>query len=135
MEEQIAIFEEEKKLNAELTDNIIIKEKPEKKVIARPEYQDIIVMGGRWTSNNHRDVREYLLNNNIEFIEADKTLRHFDKISNADIIFFDTTYNSHSYYSKAKRCDAVFYHINNQYRSAHILQSEEIIINHNEIIR
>ena len=113
LEEQIAILEEEKKLNEELAENIVIEEKPEKKVTAKPEYLNIVVMGGRWTSNNRKDVQNYLINNDIEFIEADKTLRSFDKISNADIIFFDTTFNSHSYYYKAKKCNAVFYHINN----------------------
>ncbi|MBC8384031.1 MAG: hypothetical protein H8E57_00770 [Candidatus Cloacimonetes bacterium] len=113
MEEQIAILEEEKKLNKELAENIIIEEEKEKKAIELPEYQNIVIMGGRWTSNNRKDVVNYLPDNDIEFIDADKTLRHFDRIANADIIFFDTSYNSHSYYYRAKKCHNDFYHINN----------------------
>ena len=122
MEEQIAILEEEKKLNAELEDNIIIEEKPEKKKTAKPEYQDIVILGGRWTSNNRKEVINFLPDNDIEFIEADKTLRNYDKIANSDIIFFDTSYNSHAYYYKVKKCNAEFYHINN----SNLLEFEKI---------
>ena len=113
LEEQIAVLEEEKLLNKELAENIIIEEEKEKKAIELPEYQNIVIMGGRWTSNNRKDVVNYLPDNDIEFIDADKTLRHFDRIANADIIFFDTSYNSHSYYYRAKKCHNDFYHINN----------------------
>ena len=112
LEEQIAVLEEEKLLNKELAENIIIEEEKEKKAIELPEYQNIVIMGGRWTSNNRKDVVNYLPDNDIEFIDADKTLRHFDRIANADIIFFDTSYNSHSYYYRAKKCHNDFYHIN-----------------------
>jgi hypothetical protein len=112
LEEQIAVFEEEKKLNKELTENIQLEEIPKPAKPNLPEYRNIVVMGGRWTSNNRKDVKKYLATNDIEFIEADKTLRNFDKIANADTIFYDTTYNSHSYYYKAKKCHAEFYHIN-----------------------
>jgi hypothetical protein len=123
MEEQIAVFEEEKKLNLDLQENVEVKELPKKDKLAfseteppiiaeLPEYQNIVIMGGRWTSNNRKEVMNYLANNDIEFIEADKTLRHFDKITNADVIFFDTSYNSHNYYYRAKKCNNEFYHIN-----------------------
>jgi hypothetical protein len=123
MEEQIAVFEEEKKLNKELQDNIEIQDEIKKDklafseteppIIAQvPEYQNIVIMGGRWTSNHRKEVTEYLANNEVEFIEADKTLRHWDRIKNADIIFYDTSYNAHSYYYKAKKLGSVFYHVN-----------------------
>ncbi|MBC8384612.1 MAG: hypothetical protein H8E57_03725, partial [Candidatus Cloacimonetes bacterium] len=113
LEEQLAIFEEEKKLNENLQDNLQIDEKPKTTEPDLPEYQNIVIMGGRWNSKNRKEVIEYLTTNEVEFIEADKTLRHFDKIANADIIFYDTCYNSHNYYYRAKKCNAVFYHINN----------------------
>jgi hypothetical protein len=112
LEEQVAILEEEKKLNEKLADNISIEELPKKKTAEKPEYQNIVVMGGRWTSNNRKEVLEYLPTNDIDFIDADKTLRYFDKIANSDIIFYDTSYNGHDYYYKAKKCSAAFYHIN-----------------------
>ena len=123
MEEQIAVFEEEKKLNKALQENVEVKELPKKDKLAfseteppiiaeLPEYQNIVIMGGRWTSNHRKEVTEYLANNEVEFIEADKTLRYFDRIKNADIIFYDTSYNAHSYYYKAKKLGAVFYHVN-----------------------
>ncbi|MBC8383903.1 MAG: hypothetical protein H8E57_00120 [Candidatus Cloacimonetes bacterium] len=122
MEEQIAVLEEEKKLNAELEDNIVIEEKEEKKKTAKPEYMDIVVLGGRWTSNNRKEVLEFLPSNNIEFIDADKTMRNFDRISNADLIFFDTSFNSHSYYHKAKKMGSTFFHINH----SNLLEFEKI---------
>ena len=112
MEEQIALLEEEKKLNKNLVDDIVIDEKPPTKGLELPEYQNIVVMGGRWNSTNRKEVCDYLATNEVDFIEADKTLRHFDRIAHADIIFYDTTYNGHDYYYKAKKCNAVFYHIN-----------------------
>ena len=112
MEEQIAIFEEEKKLNENLQDNIEVDEKPKTTQSELPEYQNIIVMGGRWNSKNRKEVIEYLATNEVEFIDADKSLRYFDKITNADIIFFDTSYNGHDYYYKAKKLGSEFYHIN-----------------------
>jgi len=112
LEEQIAILEEEKILNKELAENIIIEEKQENKAVELPEFQNIVVLGGRWSSNNRKDVINFLPNNEIEFIDADKTLRHFDRIANADIILFDTSYNGHSYYYRAKKCHNDFYHIN-----------------------
>ena len=122
LEEQTAILEEEKKLNENLQENIQVEEKPEKTKSKLPEYQNIVVMGGRWTSNNRKVVIEYLATNEVEFIEADKTLRHFDRIANADIIFYDTTYNGHDYYYKAKKLGSVFYHINN----SNLLEFEKI---------
>jgi len=127
MEEQIAILEEEKKLNENLQENIQVEEKPEKTKPKLPEYQNIVVMGGRWTSNNRKEVIEYLATNEVEFIEADKTLRHFDRIANADIIFYDTTYNGHDYYYKAKKLGSTFYHINhsNLWEFKKIFEGEE----------
>ena len=60
--------------------------------------------------------------NEVEFIEADKTLRHWDRIKNADIIFYDTSYNAHSYYYKAKKLGSVFYHVN----CSNLLEFEKI---------
>ena len=111
MEEQIAVFEEEKKLNKELQENVEIKEEDKKEVAELPEYQNIVIMGGRWTSNHRKEVTEYLANNEVEFIDADKTLRHWDRIKNADMIFYDTSYNAHSYYYKAKKLAGEFYHL------------------------
>ena len=112
LEEQVAIYEEEKRLNEELSENIDIKEKTVQKQKDKPEYTNIVVLGGRWTSDNRKKIIQYLPDNEIEFIEADKTLRNFDKIANSDIIFFDTSYHGHSYYYKVKKCRGEFYHIN-----------------------
>ena len=112
LEEQLAIFEEEKKLNENLQDNLQIDEKPKTTEPDLPEYQNIVIMGGRWNSKNRKEVIEYLTTNEVEFIDADKSLRYFDKITNADIIFFDTSYNGHDYYYKAKKLGSEFYHIN-----------------------
>ena len=122
MEEQIAIYEEEKRLNLELADNITIEEKPVTRQKEKPEYMNIVVAGGRWTSDNRKKVCLYLPDNEIEFIEADKILRNYDKIANCDIIFFDTSYNSHAYYYKLKKCSGDFYHIN----ASNLLEFEKI---------
>ena len=122
LEEQVAVFEEEKRLNTELSDNITIEEKPVTKQVNKPEYMNIVVAGGRWTSDNREKVCLYLPDNEIEFIEADKILRNYDKIANCDIIFFDTSYNSHAYYYKLKKCSGDFYHIN----ASNLLEFEKI---------
>ena len=122
LEEQVAVFEEEKRLNTELSDNITIEEKPVTKQVYKPEYMNIVVAGGRWTSDNRKKVQQYLPDNEIEFIEADKILRNYDKIANCDIIFFDTSYNSHAYYYKLKKCSGDFYHIN----ASNLLEFEKI---------
>ena len=122
MEEQVSIYEEEKRLNTELSDNITIEEKPVTKQVYKPEYMNIVVAGGRWTSDNRKKVQQYLPDNEIEFIEADKILRNYDKIANCDIIFFDTSYNSHAYYYKLKKCSGDFYHIN----ASNLLEFEKI---------
>ena len=125
LEEQVAVFEEEKRLNTELSDNITIEEKPVTKQVNKPEYMNIVVAGGRWTSDNREKVCLYLPDNEIEFIEADKILRNYDKIANCDIIFFDTSYNSHAYYYKLKKCSGDFYHIN----ASNLLEFEKIYEN------
>jgi len=122
LEEQVAIFEEEKRLNTELAENITIEEKSITKQKDKPEYMNIVVTGGKWTSDNRERVRQYLPDNEIEFIEADKILRNFDRINNSDIIFFDISFNSHSYYYKLKKCRGDFYHIS----ASNLLEFEKI---------
>ena len=122
LEEQVAVFEEEKRLNTELSDNITIAEKPVTRQKDKPEFMNIVVLGGRWTSDNRKKIVQYLPDNEIEFIEADKTLRNFDKIANSDLIFFDTSYNGHAYYYKVKKCSGDFYHIN----ASNLLEFEKI---------
>lgn len=112
LEEQIALLEEEKKINTTIEENIVIeKEKIIEFQKEIPEFSNIIILGGRWNSKLKEEIEKYFENNEVEFIEAEKTIRNFDRISNADIVIFDTSYNSHAYYMKIKPFVKKLYHI------------------------
>lgn len=105
LEKHIAELEEEKTINQEIAENIKIEDKIIELKREIPEYKNIIVLGGNWNSKSKSEVEELLINNSIEFIEADRTIRSFDKIRNADIVIFDTSKNAHKYYYKVKNIE------------------------------
>lgn len=105
LQERIAILEEEEKLNKEIKDNIEIQ-KTELKKIKIQELQDIAILGGKWNSKNSEEIENFFWNNGnseVEFLEADKLIRNEYKIKNADIVIFDTSYNSHTMFAKYRK--------------------------------
>lgn len=104
LEEEKSELEEEKEINKTIEENIVIKEN--KKIIKlkkeKPIYKKILILGGFWNNKTKSEVEEYLEDNEIEFVDAEKTLRKFDKIKSADIVIFDTSRNAHTYFDKIK---------------------------------
>lgn len=111
LEQKIANLEEEKEVNKTIEQNIILEKKEEKILNMNLEYLDIIVVGGFWNSKTKDEVLEHFQNSNIKFIEADKIIRNIDKISNTDIVIFDTSKNSHALYNKVKSVNSNIIHI------------------------
>ena len=62
------------------------------------------MLGGKWNSKNKGEVESYIdaENATVEFIEANRIFRNSQKISNKDIVIFDTSYNSHAAFYKIK---------------------------------
>lgn len=115
LEEKIALLEEEKEINLSIEDDIKIDSKIisfEKPELVLPAFKNIIIFGGKWNSKTKEELSDALSDNLIEFIPAEKTLRSFDKIKNADIVIFDTCHNSHKYYYKIKEESNRLLHIN-----------------------
>lgn len=100
---QIAILEEEEAIKETIQEEIEIDQLIETKIDI-PEMSSICVLGGKWNSLRQGQVEEYFWNYNsdIEFFEAEKSLRYQERIKNKDIVIFDTSYNSHSLYYKFK---------------------------------
>nr|DAP89174.1 MAG TPA: hypothetical protein [Caudoviricetes sp.] len=89
IEENIKIEEIEKQIEKEKTDL---------------QNKNIVILGGKWNSKNRGEVESYIDSENatVEFIEANKIFRNSQKISNKDIVIFDTSYNSHAAFYKVK---------------------------------
>ncbi len=125
MQEYIDILEEEEKINETLDENIEIKEKTvsidTKRAQANEYFQekfrlkDIVVVGGFWNSQQKKKLASFVdeVNGTVSFIRAEETLRRIERIKNADLIIFDTSYNSHHYYYKVKKVAKDMLHITN----------------------
>jgi len=125
MQEYIDILEEEEKINETLEENIEIKEKTvsidTKRAQANEYFQekfrlkDIVVVGGFWNSQQKKKLASFVdkVNGTVSFIRAEETLRRIERIKNADLVIFDTSYNSHHYYYKVKKVAKDMLHITN----------------------
>ena len=104
LKEQIKNIEQDEKL--EIEENIKIEEieHQEEKEKTNLKNKNIIVLGGKWNSKNRGEVESYIDSKNatVEFIEANRIFRNSQKISNKDIVIFDTSYNSHAAFYKVK---------------------------------
>ena len=110
LEEIIANYEEEKELNKTIIESVQIPQS-EKSTKIDIDFQDIMILGGFWNSKSKEEVQAAFINSNISFIEAEKIIRNSDKISNADLIIFDTSKNSHAIYNKVKSVNKNLIHI------------------------
>ena len=114
LKEQIKNIEKDEKL--EIEENIKIEEieHQEEKEKINLKNKNIIVLGGKWNSKNRGEVESYIDSKNatVEFIEANRIFRNSQKISNKDIVIFDTSYNSHAAFYKVKSIARNIIHIN-----------------------
>lgn len=104
LKEQIKNIEQDEKL--EIEENITIEkiEQQEEKEKREIKNKNIVILGGKWNSKNRGEVESYIDSENatVEFVEANKIFRNSEKIANKDIVIFDTSYNSHSAFYKAR---------------------------------
>lgn len=100
LEQTVEQLQKAQEINKEITDDIVIPEQEIKteKLLSLPEYQKIIVVGGKWNSKEKEILMQFLFNCDVKFIEAEKTIAKIDTISNADIVIFDTSRNAHKYF-------------------------------------
>nr|DAJ64728.1 MAG TPA: protein of unknown function (DUF2325) [Caudoviricetes sp.] len=104
LKEEINNIEQDE--NNTIEENIKIEEIEQQKEKEKPDLQNknIIVLGGKWNSKNKGEAESYIdaENATVEFIEANRIFRNSQKISNKDIVIFDTSYNSHAAFYKIK---------------------------------
>lgn len=104
LKEEINNIEQDE--NNTIEENIKIEEIEQQKEKEKTDLQNknIIVLGGKWNSKNKGEVESYIdaENATVEFIEANRIFRNSQKISNKDIVIFDTSYNSHAAFYKIK---------------------------------
>ena len=104
LQEQIKNIEQDE--NNTIEENIKIEEieQQEEKEKTDLQNKNIVILGGKWNSKNRGEVESYIdaENATVEFIEANRIFRNSQKISNKDIVIFDTSYNSHAAFYKIK---------------------------------
>lgn len=114
LQERINNIEQDEKL--EIEENIKIEEIEQQKEEEKREIKNknIVILGGKWNSKNRGEVESYIDSKNatVEFIEADRIFRNSQKISNKDIVIFDTSYNSHAAFYKIKSIGKNIIYIN-----------------------
>lgn len=104
LEQFVEELQKAQEINKEITDNIEIPQEEAKveKKIHLPEYQTIVIVGGRWNSREKEQLQTALNTCDIKFIEAEKTISKIDTIKNAEIVIFDTSRNAHKYFYLVK---------------------------------
>lgn len=103
LEQRINELEKAEEINREIIEDLQVTE--EQKVVVfpqLPEFQTIVIVGGRWTSDERGRLEDALRTCEVKFIEAEKTIARIDTIANADIVIFDTSRNAHKYYYLVK---------------------------------
>lgn len=113
LKEEINNIEQDE--NNTIEENIKIEEiVEEEKEKTNLKNKNIIVLGGKWNSKNRGEVESYIDSKNatVEFIEANRIFRNSQKISNKDIVIFDTSYNSHAAFYKVKSITENLMYIN-----------------------
>lgn len=104
LKEEINNIEQDEKL--EIEENIKIEEieQQEEKEKTDLQNKNVVILGGKWNSKSKGKVESYIDSENgtLEFIEANRIFRNSEKISNKDIVIFDTSYNSHAAFYKIK---------------------------------
>lgn len=114
LKEEIKNIEQDEKL--EIEENITIEkiEQQEEKEKTDLQNKSIVILGGKWNSKNKGEVESYIdvENATVEFIEANRIFRNSQKISNKDIVIFDTSYNSHAAFYKIKSIGGNIIYIN-----------------------
>lgn len=105
LQERIAILEEEEQIKKEIIEAVEIEEITNE-ILEVPQMLDIVILGGKWNSNNSDEVESFFWengNSEVDFIEADKLIRNEYKIKNADLVIFDTSLNSHKMFYKYRK--------------------------------
>lgn len=105
LQERISVLEEEEKIKTEIVEQLEVEETIHE-IIEAPQMFDIVVLGGKWNSGNSEDVENFFWENGsseVEFLDADKLIRNEYKIKNADIVIFDTSFNSHKMFYKYRK--------------------------------
>ena len=114
LQEQIKNIEQDETNTIE--ENITIEEieQQEEKEKTDLQNKNIVILGGKWNSKNRGEVESYIDSENatVEFIEANRIFRNSQKISNKDIVIFDTSYNSHAAFYKIKSIGENIIYIN-----------------------
>lgn len=114
LKEEINNIEQDE--NNTIEENIKIEEIEQQKEEEKREIKNknIVILGGKWNSKNRGEVESYIDSKNatVEFIEANRIFRNSQKISNKDIVIFDTSYNSHSAFYKVKSITENLMYIN-----------------------
>nr|DAX49828.1 MAG TPA: hypothetical protein [Caudoviricetes sp.] len=104
LKEEIKNIEQDE--NNTIEENIKIEEIEQQKEKEKREIKNknIVILGGKWNSKSKGEVESYIdaENATIEFVEANKIFRNSEKISNKNIVIFDTSYNSHAAFYKVK---------------------------------
>lgn len=106
LKERISILEEEEQIKKEIEEFIKVEEVEKTKEVPVPQMADIIILGGKWNSNNSQLIENFFWengNSEVEFLEADKLIRNEYKIKNADVVIFDTSLNSHKMFYKYRK--------------------------------
>jgi hypothetical protein len=111
LESQIASLEEAKKINEEIVENLPLV--IPSAAVEMPNYGFVVVSGGKWNSSSKDDVEKFFneYSIEIEFVTAEDTLKKQDRLSNADLIIFDSSRHSHKYYYKIKELNQNIMHI------------------------
>ncbi len=105
LKERISILEEEEQVKSEIIDFVEVEEIINE-TLEVPQIADIVILGGKWNSNNSDEIEKFFWDNGnseVEFIEADKLIRNEHKIKNADVVIFDTSFNSHKMFYKYRK--------------------------------
>ena len=114
LKEEINNIEQDE--NNTIEENIKIEEIEQQEEEEKREIKNnnIVILGGKWNSKNRGEVESYIDSKNatVEFIEANRIFRNSQKISNKDIVIFDTSYNSHSAFYKVKSITENLMYIN-----------------------
>lgn len=111
LEERTALLEEAKEINNEIEENLPIISPVRK--IEIPDYGLVVISGGKWNSRTKEEALKFFdkYGIEVEFIDAEDTLKRQDRIANADLAIFDTSRHAHKYYLKIKELNRNILHI------------------------
>lgn len=114
LEQEIAELEDEKEINKQIQNDILIVPEAKEESIDLPEFATIVVSGGKWDKKTKNQTKKLFAANNssVVFVDSNETIRKQDTIRNADLVIFDTSRHAHKYYYKIKELNVNILHIN-----------------------